>query len=278
MENILIPYDFSELSDFSLELGMEMAEKLNAKITVLNIIHTGKSTLFNHDGSLSDANDFDVNAIDQKATLHKQKLKEKTDQYSHITFKVVMGDIEKQILDHAASLNTDLIIMGTHGASGIQELISGSITDKIIRLTDAAVISLKCKRTLNDFKSIVLAADFDHPYKENVTALIDLKRALGAELHFVRINTPASPSDESQIKNNMQKYADENNIEVSGFHTFESPTIEKGIEDFMDEKGIEIVAIASKGRLGLNAFFKGCISADLVNHLMKPVFTFRAVK
>lgn len=278
MKNILIPYDFSELSDYALQLGIEIAEKLEANILILNVIHTGKSTVFNNDGSLSESNRFDIDVVQEQSEKNDRLLSAIGKNKDFLSHKVSIGDIEEHILDISEKMEMDLIIMGTHGSSGISEYISGSITDKIIRKTDAAVISLKCERELSDFKKIVLVADFEHPYKENVSQLLELKEAIGAELHFLRVNTPNSKANDEQTKKNMSTYAAENNIDVKGFHTIESSQLEQGIEKFMKEQEIYVAAIASKGRLGLNAFFKGCLSADLVNHLQQPVFTFKAIR
>ena len=61
-------------------------------------------------------------------------------------------------------VNADLIIMGSHGASGLKELLTGSNTEKVIRFAEAPVLVLKSELKDVDFSDIVFATDFSRNF------------------------------------------------------------------------------------------------------------------
>lgn len=276
MKKILIPIDFSELSDYAFSIAQEIQAKTKAELICLNVIHVGKDAMFKNDGSLSDSNDFDVQAFEKQKVDHEVKMQQFLENTSNTKGVVRIGNIESDILHYEKNEAVNLIIMGTHGSDGLAQQLSGTIADKIIRLANAPVISLKCKRETAEFKDILLAGDFNPPIKDNIEQLKELAAIFGAKLHLLRVNTPFNNDKKEMIEHNMDQYCELNEIENADFHIVEAKSVEAGITDFSGKNNIEFIAIGSRGRMGISAFFNGCVSADLVNHLYKPVFTFRA--
>jgi nucleotide-binding universal stress UspA family protein len=276
MQKILVPVDFSELSDYALSVAGEIAGSFNSELLLLNVVQVGKDALFDSEGNLSESNDFDTKAYNNLKVENEKKLKVLAQNFKNARAVVKIGDIEETMLKCEQDENVNLIIMGTHGSSGMAQLISGTIADKIIRLANASVITLKCKRETAEFKKVVLVSDFDPPVKDNIQELKELIVAFGAELHLLKVNTPFNKEKREVVEARMEQYCEFNELETTNFHVIEANSLEAGIEAFTNQEHIEFVAIGSRGRLGISAFFNGCISADLVNHLYKPVFTFRA--
>lgn len=276
MQKILVPVDFSDLSNFALSVAKEIATGLNAELICLNVVHVGKSALFDSHGNLSDSNDFDVNAINQLKAENEAKIKEFTKYIPDIRTVVKIGDIEEVMLHCERDENISMIIMGTHGSEGLKQQISGTIADKIIRLAKASVLTLKCPREISEFKDIILASEFDPPVKDNITELKELANIFGAKLHLLKVNTPFNKDKEEVVQARMEQYCEFNELENTEFHTIEASSVEAGIKTFAEKNNYHFVAIGSRGRMGISAFFNGCVSADLVNHLQMPVFTFRA--
>jgi nucleotide-binding universal stress UspA family protein len=276
MKRILIPIDFSELSEYAFSIAKEIQAKNDAELICLNIIHVGKDAMFNYDGTLSSSNDFDVKAFEKLRVEHEAKMNQFVQNSKNTKGLVRIGNIESDILHCEKNESVDLIIMGTHGSEGLAQQLSGTIADKIIRLANAPVISLKCKRETSEFKDILLAGDFNPPIKDNISQLKELATIFGAKLHLLRVNTPFNKEKKEIIEHQMDQYCELNEIESADFHIIEGKNVESGVTEFAEKNNIEFIAIGSRGRMGISAFFNGCVSADLVNHLHKPVFTFRA--
>lgn len=276
MKRILIPIDFSDLSEFAFSIAEQIQSKTNAELICLNVIHVGKDAMFNHDGKLSVSNDFDTEVFENQKTENEAKMQEFLAGKANTKGEVIIGNIESDILHCEKEEQVDLIIMGTHGSEGLAQQLSGTIADKIIRLSQAPVISLKCKRDTTEFKDILLAGDFNPPVKDNIDQLKELASIFDAKIHLLRVNTVFNKDAKKIIEHNMDQYCDLNNIKNATFNIIEAKNVELGITEYAKKKNIEFIAIGSRGRMGISAFFNGCVSADLVNHLRKPVFTFRA--
>ena len=71
------------------------------------------------------------------------------------------------------------------------------------------------------------------------------------------------------------KVADGNLDNINSVHYINDYTIEKGILNFANAQGADLIAVATHGRTGLSHFFEGSISEDIANHSALPVMTFK---
>jgi nucleotide-binding universal stress UspA family protein len=169
--------------------------------------------------------------------------------------------------------------MGSHGASGIKEVLVGSNTEKVVRHSDIPVLVIKHNPILFDFENGVFASDFS---KDSVAAYLKAKTifdTLGAKMHLVYVNSPdgnfrSSSEIDKRIADFLKK-ADGDLKYLSAVNIVSGYTIENGILNFANVIGADIIAIATHGRKGLAHFFEGSISEDLANHSTLPVMTFK---
>lgn len=134
---ILVPIDFSVYSYAALDFASQMGKSLGAELTILHVDDT------------TDAAEFARVAGTQEAGLHESKiwkqLKEyvPTDpgiKYSH---KLVLGEPDEQIAHYLNSKHYDFIVIGTHGRTGFQRAVMGSVAEKVVRDADCPVITVK---------------------------------------------------------------------------------------------------------------------------------------
>jgi nucleotide-binding universal stress UspA family protein len=97
-------------------------------------------------------------------------------------------------------------------------------------------------------------------------------------IHLVHINTPTSFKSTNEIKNkiiNFLEKAEGNTKKLEKIHFAADYSIEKGIFNFSDTFGADLIALITHGRKGLAHTLKGSISEDIANHSTLPVITFR---
>ena len=135
---ILVPYDFSEHSHSAVEKAMELATT-PSQIHILHVLPP--STTLRPEG-------FQVDDSDSARIEYAQKLLAGDFQdplYSGMIQEVLVGDPGTVCVDRAASLNADLIVIPSHGRSGVSRLLLGSVTERIVRLATCPVLVLKLK-------------------------------------------------------------------------------------------------------------------------------------
>ena len=130
-KNILVPYDGSECSSHAFKIATEMVKKFNSKLTVVTVIpesyHTNsRYSNVNYDKILlkkqRDSANNDLTEI--RTNAEKQGIDVAID-------ILESNSVVKQIVLFAKSKKADLIIMGTHGRTGFDKLIFGSVSNGV---------------------------------------------------------------------------------------------------------------------------------------------------
>lgn len=276
MKKIIVPIDFSEYSEFALEAASNLARKYNSEIIVLHMLELSNAILTAGNDTLSEEAVFYLKLAEQKfeSFLDKPYL-----EGIEVTPIVKHFKVWSEVNDVANKHNANLIIMGSHGASGVKELLVGSNTEKVVRHSDIPVLVIKHNPILMDFEDGVFASDFSDeaiaPYLKAKTIFNKLK----VKMHLVYVNSPSgnfksSPEIDKCVSDFLKK-ADGNLDNLSNVNVVSDYSVEKGILNFANVIGADVIAIATHGRKGLAHFFEGSVSEDLANHSTLPVMTFK---
>ena len=186
MENkrniMLVPVDFSEISINALQHAAQVAKHFNNDLILLSILE---------EDFLSNIFSFSKN--ETKDNLAKEammnRLKEKANEVNkaygiHCITEVRSGKIYKTIIETAEEFGCDCIIMGTHGASGVERVI-GSNASKVISYSTTPVIVVKTDKNPNAYKNIVFPIDLSKESKQKVKWALHLGKAYNATIHIL---------------------------------------------------------------------------------------------
>lgn len=274
MNKIIVPIDFSKYSEYALEAAAVLAKEQNAEILALHMLEMSETLLTASDDSEKPKAVFFLKLAEQKfeTFLSKEFLQgvKVTPIVKH--FKV-FSEVSKVAEDHGA----DLIVMGSHGVSGFTEVFVGSNTEKVVRNSAIPVLVIKQKPSKLDFETVVFASDFSD---EGVNVYARAKKMLpNSEIHLLYVNVPGenfkSTAEMEQTVANFLMKAEGNMNNLNNVHYASDYSIEKGILNFSNVIGADLIVMPTHGRKGLAHFFEGSISEDLANHANLPVMTFK---
>lgn len=123
LKRILAPTDFSDLSIRGVRYACQLAKDVGAEITIFNVVIVDESG---------------PNKLEMEE--HKQGLdefvtKNVADAGANLTIRKLVdaGPAYKAIIDRAENEQIDLIVMSSHGRSGLSRMLIGSVTDKVVR-------------------------------------------------------------------------------------------------------------------------------------------------
>ncbi|OZV68026.1 universal stress protein [Winogradskyella aurantia] len=276
MKRIIVPIDFSEHSEYALEAAANLAQKYGSELIVLHMLELSNAILTSNGESINEEAVFYLKLAEQKfdAFLDKPYL-----EGIKITPIVKHFKVFSEVNDVANELNANLIVMGSHGVSGVKEVLVGSNTEKVVRHSDIPVLVIKHNPILLDFENAVFASDFsDEAITPYINAKVTFKK-LGAQMHLVYVNSPdgnfRSSAEIDKKVSLFLKKADGDLDNLSNVHIVSDYSIEKGILNFANMIGADLIAVATHGRKGLAHFFEGSISEDIANHSTLPVMTFK---
>jgi nucleotide-binding universal stress UspA family protein len=148
IKNILCPIDCSEGSRVALEHASALADKFDAQILVLHAWHVTyhvRPDLSVWGQSSGQESLLDVVKSEAQAAVDAfvAKLDEATRRRT--TVKVVQGDEVPSIVDAAENEGIDLIVMGTHGRSGISRVALGSVAERVVRHAPCPVLTVRIR-------------------------------------------------------------------------------------------------------------------------------------
>jgi nucleotide-binding universal stress UspA family protein len=141
---ILLPTDFSELSSVALEYGQALAERFGASLHVLHVIEDP----FILGATSSEIYVPDVPALRaalmteaeaQIASLLPDRMRDAV----CVTTEVRVGHAAPLISEVAETRPCDLIVMGTHGRTGVAHLFLGSVAEKVVRTAPCPVLTIR---------------------------------------------------------------------------------------------------------------------------------------
>jgi nucleotide-binding universal stress UspA family protein len=136
-DQILFPTDGSDGTARAAEHAVSLARTNGATLHVLHVLDTSALTLDSHSRELVDAMESagrgSVAAVCDRAI----------DAGVHAVDVVRRGTPHREILDYAAENDVDLIVIGTHGRTGLSRRVLGSVTERVVRLSDAPVLTVR---------------------------------------------------------------------------------------------------------------------------------------
>ena len=273
MKRILVPTDFSKNAEYALKVAAQIARKNNSEIILLHMLelpHQGNDAI--NGGS----------AIPQ-IMLYKEKAIEKLEDLMDVDFLdgINVSEIiqfEKAftgILSISKKNGVDLIVMGSHGVSGFEEMFIGSNTEKVVRTSEIPVLVIKNEVPSFEVKNMVFASDFSPEISKPFEKLLEFATIFGAHLNLVMINTPNSFKSTAVAEKIMSEFVEKYNLSNYSLNIYNDVNVEKGILNFAAKVNADLIGMCTHGRTGFSHFFNGSISEDLVNHTVKPVITFK---
>ena len=272
MKKIIVPIDFSEQSQYAMKVAASLAKKYESEILALHMLELNENIVSSTESFHPEQTVFLLKLAEKrfKDFLDKPYL-----EGIKITPIIKHYKVFSELNEVAESNEADLIVMGSHGSDGLKEIFIGSNAERVVRNAKIPVIVIK--QELQDFKveRLVFACDFK---EENLSAFKNAEvfsKMLSAQMELVYINTPAD-----NFLSNRDAYKRINDFlskANAGYQVeiYNDYNVEKGILNYSDSIGADIIAIPTHGRKGLSHFFMGSIGEDIANHSKIPVVTFK---
>jgi nucleotide-binding universal stress UspA family protein len=143
IRKILSAVDFSETSAEATRHAVALARELHAEVLLLHAIHDPAFSYADGSGYLTPA------LVEQFEVEMKERLRTLADSYRTpdltLSTRVVRGAPHEAILETARAENADLIVMGTHGRSGLGHFLLGSVAERVVRTSPLPVLTVRTK-------------------------------------------------------------------------------------------------------------------------------------
>ena len=273
MKRILVPTDFSKMADNALNVAAQLARRHNAEIFLLHTLelpYTQIDAMSSH-SELPEALFF-MKLADKrfKEVLRRDNLQDIT-----VHRVVEFDETLSGILESCKKNDIDLIVMGSHGVSGLREMFIGSNTEKVVRSSKIPVLAIKKEHETFEINDFVFASDFSKSSEQTYKQAVELAEALEAKLHLLMVNTPNKFMRSQEANKRIGKFIASSHFENYKVHIYNDDAVETGILNFSQDINADLIGISTHGRQGIAHFLNGSISEDVVNQAKRPVITFK---
>jgi nucleotide-binding universal stress UspA family protein len=300
---ILCPIDFSDHSRRALDYALAIAHVHDSTLTLVHVVPLLPATAAYAPMPMEP---FPVMTPEDRAALVQalgQMVADEGGDAGRAERVVRQGRAAAEILDAATSGNSDLIVMGTHGRTGFERLVLGSVTEKVLRKAGCPVLTVPRRApdavpaTPGLFKEVLCATDFSDCATNALNYAMSLAQRAGAHLTVVHVvETPpalapgnhetvqAGPRSiaeylsaaeidararlDEEIPANVRAY-----IRVATAVTFGRPHRE--ILRLAHEHRSDLIVVGIHGRGATDLMFFGSTAQHLVRQAECPVLTVR---
>jgi nucleotide-binding universal stress UspA family protein len=279
IKKILVPTDYSETADNALSQSIYMA-KLNKAI--IKLIHVVTPIYVSTPNSLIPVTDtFYVTVVNEaSAELQKKAAKIEETNAIGIEYEVKVGNISDEICSMADEGKFDIIIMGTHGTSGVKEFFAGSNAYKVVNHAECPVLTIQKRPDQQSFKNIILPIRLEITSRQKVNYAIEMARLFDATISIVGYTDDKNESQQFKVKQyveQVEKYLTKCNVKHTSTAIF-ADNFTKEILDYANKNDADLIVVMKKHDFSLDQLLKGVYSEQFVNHsaipiLSIPVFT-----
>lgn len=272
MKSIIVPVDFSQQSKLALKTAASIASKTKAELLVLHMLELAPAIMT------------ESGYIPEVQMVHLMKMTEK--RFNQFLEEPFLKDVKvTPIIKHykvfseleevAKKHDANLVVMGSHGTDGLEEIFIGSNTERVVRSSDIPVLVVKNELESFNIERFVFACDFK---KENVAVVksaAEFAKLMGADFQLFYVNTPGDGFMSTEhAYERISAFLNEAHLalEVDIYNDY---NVENGVLNYAEANAADLIGIPTHGRKGLSHFFMGSIGEDVANHSKIPVITFK---
>lgn len=279
MRKFVVPIDFSDHAEYALKAAAMLAKTDGSEILALHMLELS-------DSHYSTTDDDQLQEMVFFLKLARQRFEEFLQKPYLNGIKVIPivkhFKVFHEVNDIALSHSADMIIMGSHGVSGVKEFMLGSNTEKVIRHAEIPVLVLKNEINNVAFQKVVFITNFEKSAVKAYQTVKSFSKSWGSELLILYVNLPNErflSSDEITDKSKTflnacgEKPEDLDRVFVQSDYS-----VEKGVFNFSNKIDADLLVVPTHGRKGLSHFFAGSLGEDIANHSKLPVMTIKLEK
>jgi nucleotide-binding universal stress UspA family protein len=294
---ILCPTDFSEASAHAIDLAITIARWYKARVAAVHVIDAGAGLEFgaSPDGPLDEAELKTLRAATAEGFSAAASVGVPVD------VDVEVGSAANRILDRCAALPADLIVMGTHGKSGFQHLVLGSVTERVLRRAVCPVLSVPPRAHSTSrvpFQRLLCAVDFSESSMAALQFAVSLAQESDARLTMLHVlewpwHEPPSPKPEDlpaeqgaalveyrRYREKMALMRLESLANATSLSQSPATRVSHGkpyvqILDTARDEGSDLIVIGVHGRNPFDMMMFGSTANQIVRQASCPVLTLR---
>jgi len=293
IENILFPTDFTPRAEDAFSHAAHLASRHDARIHVFNVVTPDEA---------DQTNPMDYLPLEESEgalVLAAEDVDLPGPPQSEMSVEIIYRKMEgvspaKEIVDYVNEHDIDLVVMGTHGRQGIDRLLSGSVSEEVVRQAPCPVFTVLGRDEPQpgpEIHNVLAPVDFSEHAQLGLAHARELARAYDASLDIIHVVedavfpsvygidpiTPYMPDVQKRATDALERLS---NDVVSGVVPTQLHVVggyaARDIIDFASDNDTDLIVMATHGRAGLERFLIGSVAEKVIRSASCPVFTVKS--
>lgn len=255
MKTILIPLDFSPASNDAFRYGVAFAAEYQAKVVLLHVYSPGDFEPFvpvSMQTALMDEKE-DL-ALEYFASI-EQELSDELLKQVDLSFMIRVGSAADQILRVSEELSAELVVLGRKKGNPMAQQFWGNTATRIVQLISSPLLIVPQSAQYKGLKTIAYATNFESEDVQAIERVLKLANRHQATVHCVHIQKKQQEVPSFKQRVLKEAYQHEWTMHQLLFDTREHQSVVTGLNDYLDEKHIDMVVMLTHGRGVLSQIF-----------------------
>ena len=268
---ILFPADFSESCMNAWPTARAFAKAYDAEVVMLYVVEEPAFKLVSEFNA-------EVEVVRARKRVADFITDNDMDKEVSISAIVKLGKPYRKIQEAALEVNPTWIVMGTHGASGFEEVFMGSNASKVVRSAPCGCVTVRQSFEKTEFKKIALPLDLTKESKEKIAKAVEIAEKFKAELHVIAMINKESVSQRESLEKQMEvacQFIHDKGV-VAVPHIYESENeVGEAVIECAEKLGANMICIMTQQESKVKDLFIGSQAEYVVNHSPMPVISVR---
>lgn len=276
LKNIVLSTDFSKLADNALSTAVAMCRRQGAK---LHVIHVVENRFIMAPTEMYAAA---IYVVPELESIAKQKLESleksiKAKAIIDLQTHLVFANAADGIRDKAIEIGADLIVMGTHGASGFRNMFLGSTAYNVIKNTTIPVLTVPGNKKITEFNKILFPLRTHKGIADKYEFIAPVIEKNSAELLILGLSKPGESDDMGNVEDEIRiiaKALRSSSINYRSDYKLSRNFAKEVIQTAKKEK-VDLIVINASLDYSWRQFFVGPYTQQVLNQSPIPVLSFR---
>ncbi|MBL6445602.1 universal stress protein [Fulvivirga sp. 29W222] len=269
-KKILVPVDFSKCSKNALKYAIHIGKRMPADLQLMHAFSV--PVTHGEMGAISIVNTL-VTGIEEDLESDFAKLTEEVPELAEVNYETVIkhNSVVDAFIAQSKQFQPDMVIMGTKGAHGIDEVVLGTNAFAVTKNSKVPVLVIPETAGYRPLKKIALASDYKDVHVGLFDPLLDLNKVFGAEIHIVHISKEKNlTAEETEEAKKMQRYLKD---VPHHYHLLQTDNIEDGLNGYCHEHDIDLLTLIPRKHQLFEVLMRGRQSKKIIFHTEIPVLT-----
>ena len=275
---IIVPTDFSETSYNANLYAVELAKAIKAEVIYFHAYH------FPITDPLSPAYGVTGNIVEEYDVMeeHEKRIKNnlinycievntKTKNKVKCDFILKPGFLSDVLIETIQEINAKLVIMGTHGSSGVNESIFGSNTTTVLPKSPIPVMAIPNKVTFKTANRIIYATDNHDAAIKNIQTLLNIFKPIQPKVFVVHIEKSDHEEENRQFEKMIREHINYSQLD---YKIYINDDVIDGISNAVDELDAGVVSMTNRKKGFFAELFNKSLTKKMIYHTTIPLLAF----